>query len=129
MGRYSQAAFNSFEVEKSLAYAVRVVEIHETDSCVAITTRRFGGNIGRALEVEQGRCQRVRQSMHALISEVQYYVMKSWNRLGTSLNESFPGAWRMTRDSIIASHENYLNSVIEKALLGTKSQFCNGVYS
>ena len=41
MGRYSRSVHVPLEVEKSRVYAVRVVEIHETDSCVAITTRRF----------------------------------------------------------------------------------------
>jgi gamma-tubulin complex component 3 len=84
----------------------------------------LGGNIGKALEVEQARCHRVRQSMHALISDVQYYVMfevlePSWNEFECKLSHN---AANDDLDSIIAGHENYMNSVIEKALLGTKSQ-------
>ena len=65
-----------------------------------------------------------RQSMHALISDVQYYVMfevlePSWNEFECKLSHN---AANDDLDSIIAGHENYLNSVIEKALLGTKSQ-------
>jgi len=62
--------------------------------------------------------------MHALISDVQYYVMfevlePSWNEFECKLSHN---AANGDLDSIIAGHENYLNSVIEKALLGTKSQ-------
>ena len=124
MGRYSRAFTFLWKLKRAEYTLCELWKSMKPTVASRLQREGLGGNIGRALEVEQGRCQRVRQSMHALISEVQYYVMfevlePSWNEFERKLSGSVADD---DLDSIIASHENYLNSVIEKALLGTKSQ-------
>ncbi|CAL6430657.1 predicted protein [Bathycoccus prasinos] len=124
MGRYSRAFTFLWKLKRAEYTLCELWKAMKPTVSSRFQREGLGGNIGKALEVEQARCHRVRQSMHALISDVQYYVMfevlePSWNEFECKLSHN---AANDDLDSIIAGHENYLNSVIEKALLGTKSQ-------
>ena len=124
MGRYSRAFTFLWKLKRAEYTLCELWKAMKPTVASRFQREGLGGNIGKALEVEQARCHRVRQSMHALISDVQYYVMfevlePSWDEFERKLSGN---AANDDLDSIIASHENYLSSVIEKALLGTKSQ-------
>ena len=80
-----------------------------------------GGSSGAALiELLRG-CHSLRSEMHSFVSNFQYYVMfevleVSW----AELQKKF--AKHSDLDEIIAAHDLFLDSVVQKALLGSKSQ-------
>ena len=121
MGRYSRAFTFLWKLKRAEYTLCELWKSMKPTISSRLQREGLSGEIGKALDLEQSRCQKLRHSMHALITDVQYYVMfevlePSWNEFERKLDEAGD------LDSIIAGHENYLNSVIEKALLGTKSQ-------
>jgi gamma-tubulin complex component 3 len=79
------------------------------------------GSAGRALADELRRCHTLRGEMHHFISNLQYYVMF----------EVLEGSWEVFRvemdeakdlDSLITAHDRYLDTILQKGLLGPKSQ-------
>ena len=67
------------------------------------------------------RCHSLRGEMHNFMSNFQYYVMfeileTSWAEFEQAMEES------KDLDAIIASHDVFLDTVVQKALLGSKSQ-------
>ena len=87
----------------------------------ALARDGVAGAAGVALAEELRRCHTLRGEMHHFIANLQYYVMfevleGSW--------EVFTREMRDARDldSLIAAHERYLDAVLQKALLGPKSQ-------
>ena len=80
-----------------------------------------GGTSGAALVDMLRSCHSLRGEMHSFISNFQYYVMfevleTSW----AELEEKF--AKHSDLDEIIAAHDVFLDAVVQKALLGSKSQ-------
>ncbi|CEF97652.1 Gamma tubulin complex protein 3 [Ostreococcus tauri] len=80
-----------------------------------------GGPSGATLVAMLRDCHSLRGEMHSFMSNFQYYVMVevlevSW----ADLEEKF--AKHSDLDEIIAAHEIFLDSVVQKALLGSKSQ-------
>ena len=80
-----------------------------------------GGTSGAALADMLRSCHSLRGEMHSFISNFQYYVMfevleTSW----VELEEKF--AKHSDLDEIIAAHDVFLDAVVQKALLGSKSQ-------
>lgn len=80
-----------------------------------------GGASGAALLDLMRGCHSLRSEMHSFVSNFQYYVMfevleVSW----AELQKQF--ANHSDLDEIIAAHDVFLDSVVQKALLGSKSQ-------
>ena len=74
-------------------------------------------NLGSAVK----RALRLRSHMAQFTSHLQHYIMfevleETWNVFQTSLGEA------ADLDSVIDAHEQYLGSLIEKSLLGARSQ-------
>ena len=79
------------------------------------------GAAGRALAHELRRCHTLRGEMHHFVSNLQYYVMfevleASWERFRREMREA------RDLDHLIAAHDRYLDTILQKSLLGPKSQ-------
>jgi len=79
------------------------------------------GASGETLVEMIRNCHSLRGEMHNFISNFQYYVMfevleTSWVNLQEKFDE------HSDLDEIIAAHDVFLDAVVQKALLGTKSQ-------
>ena len=90
---------------------------------VAAALQREGvaGAAGAALSGELRRCHTLRGEMHHFIANLQYYVMfevleGSWELFSREMEEA------SDLDSLIHAHERYLDTILQKGLLGPKSQ-------
>jgi gamma-tubulin complex component 3 len=121
MGKYLRV-FNFLwrlkRVEHSLCATWQTMKPNVT---AALERDGVAGSAGRALADELRRCHTLRGEMHHFIANLQYYVMF----------EVLEGSWEVfTRemddakdlDSLIAAHDRYLDTILQKALLGPKSQ-------
>ncbi|KAJ7547158.1 hypothetical protein O6H91_08G072500 [Diphasiastrum complanatum] len=67
------------------------------------------------------RCQTLRNEMNHFVTNLQYYIMfevleHSWANFLDEMEEAHD------LDELIVAHERYLSSIVEKALLGERSQ-------
>lgn len=67
------------------------------------------------------RCQVLWDEMNHFVTNLQYYIMfevleVSWSTLSNEMEVA------MDLDDLLAAHEKYLNSIVEKSLLGQRSQ-------
>ncbi|PON44479.1 Gamma-tubulin complex component protein [Parasponia andersonii] len=67
------------------------------------------------------RCQVLWDEMNHFVSNLQYYIMfevleVSWSTLSNEMEVA------KDLDDLLAAHEKYLNSIVEKSLLGERSQ-------
>ncbi|KAH9321324.1 hypothetical protein KI387_015963, partial [Taxus chinensis] len=67
------------------------------------------------------RCQTLRNEMNHFVTNLQYYIMfevleYSWADFLDEMEQA------RDLDELIAAHEKYLNSIVEKSLLGERSQ-------
>ena len=90
---------------------------------VAASLQRDGvaGAAGMALAGELRRCHTLRGEMHHFIANLQYYVMfevleGSWELFSREMEDA------SDLDSLIHAHERYLDTILQKGLLGPKSQ-------
>jgi gamma-tubulin complex component 3 len=90
---------------------------------VAASLERDGvsGAAGVALAHELRRCHTLRGEMHHFVSNLQYYVMfevleGSWDVFVNQMNAA------EDLDALVAAHDEYLDAVTRKSLLGPKSQ-------
>ena len=84
-----------------------------------LTSARLGGMVSLGGAVK--RCLRLRSHMAHFTSHFQHYIMfevleETWNTFQAALGEA------SDLDSVIEAHEHYLGSLIEKSLLGARSQ-------
>eukprot|EP01018_Ginkgo_biloba_P005129 Gb_19455 [translate_table: standard] len=82
-------------------------------------TRDGGGKL--QLVAVLRRCQTLRNEMNHFVTNLQYYIMfevleYSWADFLDEMEEA------RDLDELIAAHEKYLNSIVEKSLLGERSQ-------
>ena len=87
----------------------------------ALSRDAVSGASGAVLAEMLRRCHSLRGEMHNFMSNFQYYVMfevleTSWADFEVALAES------SDLDAIIAAHDVFLDAVVQKALLGSKSQ-------
>ena len=121
MGKYLRV-FNFLwrlkRVEHSLCATWQTMKPNVT---AALQRDGVSGRAGRALCGELRRCHTLRGEMHHFIANLQYYVMF----------EVLEGSWQVfTRemddakdlDALIAAHDRYLDTILQKGLLGPKSQ-------
>jgi gamma-tubulin complex component 3 len=75
------------------------------------------------------RCQTLRNEMNHFVTNLQYYIMfevleYSWSNFLEEMEEAHD------LDELIAAHDKYLGSILEKALLGERSQLlCKTLFS
>ncbi|KAI5063621.1 hypothetical protein GOP47_0022168 [Adiantum capillus-veneris] len=75
------------------------------------------------------RCQTLRNEMNHFVTNLQYYIMfevleYSWANFLEEMEDA------QDLDDLIAAHEKYLTSIIEKALLGERSKLlCKTLFS
>eukprot|EP00250_Pteridium_aquilinum_P012464 c20743_g1_i1 orf=307-2976(+) len=75
------------------------------------------------------RCQTLRNEMNHFVTNLQYYIMfevleYSWANFSDEMEDA------QDLDDLIAAHEKYLTSIIEKALLGERSKLlCKTLFS
>lgn len=67
------------------------------------------------------RCQVLWDEMNHFVSNLQYYIMfevleVSWSKFCNEMEDA------KDLDDLLAAHEKYLNSIVEKSLLGERSQ-------
>ncbi|BBM99355.1 gamma-tubulin complex component 3 [Marchantia polymorpha subsp. ruderalis] len=88
-----------------------------------------GDGVKSELTVVLRRCQTLRNEMNHFVTNLQYYIMFevlefSW----ANFLEEMEVAHDL--DELIAAHEKYLGSIVEKALLGERSQLlCKTLFS
>ena len=121
MGKYLRV-FNFLwrlkRVEHSLCATWQTMKPNVT---AALQRDGVAGSAGQALAGELRRCHTLRGEMHHFIANLQYYVMF----------EVLEGSWEVFRremdeakdlDSLITAHDRYLDTILQKGLLGPKSQ-------
>lgn len=84
---------------------------------------------GSQLTVVLRRCQTLRNEMNHFVTNLQYYIMfevleYSWSNFLEEMEEAHD------LDELIGAHDKYLGSILEKALLGERSQLlCKTLFS
>ncbi|KAL3701451.1 hypothetical protein R1sor_019473 [Riccia sorocarpa] len=88
-----------------------------------------GDGVKSELTVVLRRCQTLRNEMNHFVTNLQYYIMFevlefSWANFLAEMEVAHD------LDELIAAHEKYLSSIVEKALLGERSQLlCKTLFS
>lgn len=128
MGKYLRV-FNFLwrlkRVEHSLCATWETMKPNVT---AALQRDGVAGAAGRALAGELRRCHTLRGEMHHFISNLQYYVMfevleGSWEVFTREMDEA------SDLDSLVAAHDRYLDTILQKGLLGPKSQLLSHTLS
>lgn len=91
-------------------------------------TSRFFSKLPRAVKLQliltSRKCQVLWDEMNHFVSNLQYYIMfevleVSWSEFSKELDVA------KDLDDLLEAHEKYLHSIVEKALLGERSQNLN----
>lgn len=86
---------------------------------------KLQGMVKRQLLSTLRQCQVLWNEMNHFISNLQYYIMfevleVSWSNFSSEMEIA------EDLDDLLAAHEKYLQSIVEKSLLGERSQILNG---
>lgn len=97
-------------------------------SLARLFTSSEGGERSHIVAVLR-RCQTLRNEMNHFVTNLQYYIMfevleYSWANFLEEMEDA------QDLDDLIAAHEKYLRSIVEKALLGERSKLlCKTLFS